>query len=171
MNVSAYITQAFEEFGNLYEKLIHDTRTCMQHNQLTLHHKLGITPCMYRKTPGFVDTRYECRTLHCSRVCDAANLYQCDKTSRTLSETYAGLLPYEIGVPSASVLLGLVLAGCSDKPKRLKNALDDEAWDLMNKKEFKFKYKDQFWKLHVVRETGDMAYLNGIHACSGICST
>ena len=167
MNLEPYVEQLFEECGSLFERLIRDTRTCMQHNQLKLWINLGIRPCIYRSTCGFVSTDYNCRTLHCSRVCDAANLYQCDKTSRTLSETFAGLLPYELGVPSCSALLGLVLAGCSDKPKRLQNALDPDAWALMNKTEFKFNYNKEKWLIKVVRETGDMAYLNGTHACSG----
>lgn len=69
---------------------------------------------------------------------------------------------------SASTLWGLFFAGCSDKPKLLKQALDQKAWDLWHQREFHFEYKGESWTIKCVRETGDMAYLNGIHGCSGM---
>lgn len=74
--IEDYLTQYFEDFGPLLERQIKYTRVCMQSNQLDLCKRLGIRPCTFRHTRGFVDTATGIRVLHCSRICDAGNLYQ-----------------------------------------------------------------------------------------------
>ena len=155
-----YLEQFFTEFSPLLNRQIKNTRVCMQANQLDLCRELGIRPCVYRKSRGFVDTSTDSKILHCSRVCDAGNLYQCDKINRNLSETFGGLIPYEFGVPSASTLLGCFFAGCSDKPKYLREALDEDAWELWHQLSWKFKHNGgEEWTLKCVRETGIRVYV------------
>jgi hypothetical protein len=96
---------------------------------------------------------------------DGANLYQCDKTSHTLSESFGGKIPHELGVPSASTLFAVILAGCSDKAKQLDKAMDSEAKATWNRPAVQFKWKGETWTLKRVKITGDMAYLNEIQAC------
>ena len=162
-----YLEQIFEEFSTIFNRGMAMTRVCMQVNQLDLFQTLGIRPCRYRLTTGFVDTGAK-RTIHCSGMADGANLYQCDKTSRTLSETFGGKLPYELGVATASFLFGNFFSGCSDKPDKLKKSMDKEAMlRTWSNRSVKFMYGGELWTFEKVKETGDMAYLNGITACAG----
>lgn len=166
MDEVPYLEQLFKDFSKIYNRGMSMTRVCMQVNQLDLDETLGIRPCRYRLTTGFVDTAAN-RTIHCSGMADGANLYQCDKTSRTLSETFGGKLPYELGVASASLLIGQFFAGCSDKPDKLLQAMDKKALLTWSNRLVTFMYEGEPWTLKKVKETGDMAYLNGITACAG----
>ena len=131
----------------------------MQVNQLDLCEDLGIRPCCYRNTDGFVDTAAD-RTIHCSSIADGANLYQCDKTSRTLSETFGGKIGFEFGVPSASMEIGHFFTGCTDKPVKLRAALDETTWKNWNKPEVQFQHDGETWTLKRVRVTGGKFHQN-----------